>query len=53
MPAPQRVVLFRPRTVLQVVGVLLGVAVALWIVWVSIRVRSRWSPACASCSCAA
>ena len=38
MPAPQRVVLFRPRTVLQVVGVLLGVAVALWVVWVSIRV---------------
>ena len=38
MDAPQRVVLFRPRTVLQVAGVLLGVAVALWVVWVSIRV---------------
>ena len=38
MHSPQRVVLFRPRTVLQVVGVLLGVAVALWVVWVSIRV---------------
>ena len=38
MHSPQRVVLFRPRTVLQVVGVLLGVAVALWIVWVSMRV---------------
>jgi predicted PurR-regulated permease PerM len=38
MHSPQRVVLFRPRTVLQVVGVLLGVAVAMWIVWVSLRV---------------
>ena len=38
MHAPQRVVLFRPRTVLQVAGVLLGIALALWIVWVSIRV---------------
>ena len=38
MPAPQRVVLFRPRTVLQVAALLLGIALALWIVWVSIRV---------------
>src|SRR3954468_92630 len=28
---PERVVLFRPRTVLQVVGVLLGVACGLWV----------------------
>ena len=34
----ERVVLFRPRTVVQVAGVLLGVAIALWVVWVSIRV---------------
>src|SRR4051794_2244407 len=35
---PERVVLFRPRTVLQVAGVLLGVACALWIVWVARQV---------------
>ena len=34
----ERVVLFRPRTVLQVAGVLLGVATALWVVWISRRV---------------
>src|SRR5215212_10098364 len=38
MESPQRVVLFRPRTVFQVAGVLLGIAVALWIVWISRRV---------------
>ena len=38
MPAPQRVVLLRPRTVLQVAALLLGIALALWIVWVSMRV---------------
>src|SRR5918994_1382175 len=38
MDSPQRVVLFRPRTVAQVAGVLLGLAVALWVVWVSMRV---------------
>jgi predicted PurR-regulated permease PerM len=36
--APERVVLFRPRTILQVVGVLLGIAIALWVVWISRRV---------------
>ena len=36
--APERVVLFRPRSVLQVAGVLLGVALALYVVWISIRV---------------
>jgi predicted PurR-regulated permease PerM len=36
--APERVVQFRPRTVLQVALVLLGVAAALWVVFVSIRV---------------
>jgi predicted PurR-regulated permease PerM len=35
---PERVVLLRPRTVLQVVGMLLGVALALYVVWISIRV---------------
>jgi predicted PurR-regulated permease PerM len=30
--------LFRPRTVLQVAAVLLGVAIALWVVWISHRV---------------
>ena len=35
---PERIVLFRPRTVLQVAGVLLMVAVALWVVWISLRV---------------
>jgi predicted PurR-regulated permease PerM len=30
-----RVVLLRPRTVLQVAGVLLGVASALWVVWIA------------------
>ena len=38
MDSPQRVVLFRPRTVLQVAGVLLGLAVALWVIWISHRV---------------
>src|SRR3954451_7013964 len=32
---PERVVLFRPRTVLQVAGVLLGVACALWVLWIA------------------
>ena len=35
---PERVVLLRPRTVLQAAAVLLGVAAALWVVFVSIRV---------------
>lgn len=32
---PERVVSFRPRAVLSVAGVLLGLALAFWIVWVS------------------
>jgi predicted PurR-regulated permease PerM len=32
---PERVVEFRPRTILQVTGVLLGVAVALWVVYIA------------------
>ena len=36
--APERVVSFRPRTVLSVAAVLVGVAIALWVVWVSRRV---------------
>jgi predicted PurR-regulated permease PerM len=35
---PQRVVLFRSRTVLQVAGLLLGVAITLWVIWISHRV---------------
>ena len=35
---PERVVLFRPRTVLQVAGVLLGVACAMWVLWVARQV---------------
>ena len=34
----ERIVLLRPRTVISVAFVLLGLAVAIWIVWVSIRV---------------
>jgi predicted PurR-regulated permease PerM len=34
----ERVVTFRPKTVLSVAGMLLGVAIALWVVWVSRRV---------------
>src|SRR3954451_2276328 len=36
--APERVVLFRPRTVLQVAGVLLGVACGLWVLWTARQV---------------
>jgi predicted PurR-regulated permease PerM len=35
---PERVVSVRPRTVLTVAGVLVGVAIALWVVWISRRV---------------
>jgi predicted PurR-regulated permease PerM len=35
---PERVVLLRPRTVLQVAGLLVGVALALYVVWISLRV---------------
>src|SRR5215210_129814 len=35
---PERVVQLRPRTVLQVAGLLVGVALALYVVWISIRV---------------
>jgi predicted PurR-regulated permease PerM len=34
-PAPERVVAFRPRTVLTVAGLLLALAIALWVVWVA------------------
>jgi predicted PurR-regulated permease PerM len=40
MPRPERVVSFRPRTILEATGVLLGVAVALWIVFVARQVIS-------------
>jgi predicted PurR-regulated permease PerM len=36
--APERVVTFRPRTVLTVAGILLALGIALWVVWVSRRV---------------
>jgi predicted PurR-regulated permease PerM len=38
---PERVVVVRPRTVLQVSGVLLGVVVVLWVVW-SVRQVITW-----------
>src|SRR4051812_37460584 len=38
---PERVVLVRPRTVLQVSGVLLGVVVVLWVVW-TVRQVITW-----------
>jgi predicted PurR-regulated permease PerM len=38
MPRPERVVSFRPRTILQVTAVLLGVAVALWVVFIARQV---------------
>jgi predicted PurR-regulated permease PerM len=34
----ERVVSFRPRTVLIVAGMLLGIAIALWVVWIARRV---------------
>jgi predicted PurR-regulated permease PerM len=37
-PAPERTITLRPRTVIQVTGVLLGVAMALWIVYVARQV---------------
>src|SRR4051794_41809284 len=36
--ASERVVTFRPRTILSVALLLVGVAIVLWIVWVSRRV---------------
>ncbi len=38
MPSDQRVVSFRPRTVITVAALIVGVAIVLWIVWVSRRV---------------
>jgi predicted PurR-regulated permease PerM len=35
---PERVVSFRPRTIVTTAGILLGLAIALWIIWVSRRV---------------
>jgi predicted PurR-regulated permease PerM len=35
---PERVVSFRPRTILVVTGLLLGIAIALWVVWVARQV---------------
>lgn len=35
---PERVVSFRPRTVLTVAGLLLAIAVALWVVWIARQV---------------
>src|SRR4051794_19331395 len=36
--APERVVMFRPRTILTVAGVLLGIGIALWVVWLAHRI---------------
>jgi predicted PurR-regulated permease PerM len=33
--APERIVLFRPRTILQLVGLLLAVGIILWVVWIA------------------
>src|SRR4051794_41943000 len=38
MPSDERVVSFRPRTIVTAAMLLVGVAVVLWIVWVSRRV---------------
>ena len=35
---PERVVILRPSTVLQVAGLLLGVAIVLWVVWIARQV---------------
>src|SRR3954469_10531617 len=35
---PERVVILRPSTVLQVAGLLLGVAIGLWVVWIARQV---------------
>src|SRR3954447_19131483 len=35
---PERVVLLRPSTVLQVAGLLVGVAIVLWVVWIARQV---------------
>src|SRR5690349_11115943 len=35
MESPERVVLFRPRTIVTVSLILIGIAAALWVVWVS------------------
>jgi predicted PurR-regulated permease PerM len=35
---PERVVTFRPRTVLTVTGLLLGLGIALWVVWIARQV---------------
>lgn len=35
---PERVISFRPRTIVSTAAILLGLAIALWIIWVSRRV---------------
>src|SRR3954470_2732326 len=35
METPERVVLVRPRTILTVSVILVGIAAALWVVWIS------------------
>src|SRR4051794_7370415 len=35
MDTPQRVVTFRPRTIVSVSAILVGIAAALWVVWIS------------------
>jgi predicted PurR-regulated permease PerM len=35
---PERVISFRPRTILSTAAILLGLAIALWVIWVSRRV---------------
>jgi predicted PurR-regulated permease PerM len=38
MPQPERVVIFRPRTILQVTALLLGVALGLWVLFEAIQI---------------
>jgi predicted PurR-regulated permease PerM len=38
MPQPERVVIFRPRTILQVTALLLGVALGLWVLFKAIQI---------------
>src|SRR3954454_24945151 len=34
-PTPERLVTFRPRTIVSVSAILVGIAAALWVLWIS------------------
>ena len=40
---PERIVAFRPRAILTAAALIVGVAIVLWVVWVSRRVLV-WAP---------